>query len=125
VTIFQHFTLVSAYNQRRIPTAKRRPLSTSNQQVWLMSKDTTSAILSSKSIAKKFKGIPTTSTKPAPHGRNKHGSTTDLVDNVPKFTTVPNEYQNVCRNISVNEIMDLKLCGKGYGKSLIRYFKYQ
>ena len=85
-----------------------------------MNKDTTSAILSSKNIAKKFKSIPKASTKPAPHVIKKPGSKTELVDKVPKFTTVPHEYQNQCRNKSVGEIMDLKLCCKGYGEPIKR-----
>ena len=63
-------------------------------------------------IAKKFESIP--KAPPKPHVVKMLGSKTELVDKVPKFTAVPNEYHNLCRNKSVGEIIDLKLCGKGY-----------
>ena len=101
------------HNQRRTSTAKRGPLSTSNQQVWFLSKDTTSAILSSKTIAEKFKGIPSCPMKKAQHVIKKPSSKTKLVDKVPKFKTVPDKYHNLCRKKSVNEIMGLQLCENG------------
>lgn len=104
------------HHQRRASSraSSRRPLSTSNQQVWFLSKDTASAILSSKNIAEKFKGIPVKCpTKKTQHVIKKQSSKTKLVGKVPKFKTVPDEYHNLCRNKSVDEIMGLKLCENG------------
>jgi hypothetical protein len=84
-----------------------------------MNKDTTSAILSSKSITKKFKSIP--KAQPKSHVIKMPGSKTELVDKVPKFTSVPNEYHNLCRNKSVGEIINLKLSGRGYSTLPERY----
>ena len=102
--------------KKRTLTAKRRPLSTSNKQVWFLNKDTTSAILSSKNIAEQFTNIHKKSTRSLQQNLKKPRTKSALIDKVPKFTTVPSEYHELCRNKSVNEIMDFSLHGKGYGE---------
>ena len=88
---------------------KRRSLITSNQEIWFANRDTTAAILNSRIVAKRVinatKGNANLEmkkkTKPKHH-----------VDNVPRFSPIPNEFQELCRNKSVVEVTSAKLSRK-------------
>lgn len=48
-------------------------------------------------------------------------SKAEFVDGVPKFKSVPDEYQNLCRNKSVDEIVGFKPCWEAKGRDLAGY----
>lgn len=109
---FKILILVSQQTRgRKTSIVKRRPLITSNQEIWFANRDTTAAIINSRIVAKRVIN--------ATKGNGNLGSVVSQmkkktkpknhVDNVPRFSSIPNEFQELCRNKSVVEVTSAKL----------------
>ena len=98
---------------RKNTAVKRRPLATSYQQIYFMNKDTSSAILSSQVIAKKVQSKSKVHTNLTSLSQlKKKTKPKHSVDNVPRFTSIPRKFQDLCRNKSVDEILTSKFSVK-------------